>query len=58
MVRPHLETVYEAAVQAKRPSQEIKQLEKVPLNRVVPLQKAFLGEKIPDDCARFSVNAG
>jgi DNA-binding transcriptional LysR family regulator len=31
MVRPHLETVYAAAVQAKQLSQEIKQLNKVPL---------------------------
>ena len=31
MVRPHLQTVYTAAVQAKQLSQEIKQLEKVPL---------------------------
>jgi LysR family hydrogen peroxide-inducible transcriptional activator len=31
MVRPHLETVYEAAVKAKRLSQDIRQLKKVPL---------------------------
>jgi LysR family transcriptional regulator, hydrogen peroxide-inducible genes activator len=31
MVRPHLETVYEAALKAKRLSQDIKQLKKVPL---------------------------
>jgi len=31
MVRPHLETVYEAAVKAKRLSQDIKQLKRVPL---------------------------
>jgi DNA-binding transcriptional LysR family regulator len=31
MVRPHLETVYEAAIKAKRLSQDIKQLKKVPL---------------------------
>src|SRR5215469_7466064 len=31
MVRPHLETVYEAAVKAKRLSQDITQLKRVPL---------------------------
>ena len=31
MVRPHLETVYEAALTAKRLSQDIKQLKRVPL---------------------------
>src|ERR1700730_3374980 len=31
MVRPHLETVYEAAVKAKQLSQDINQLNKVPL---------------------------
>ena len=31
MVRPHLQTVYTAALQAKQLSQEVKQLEKVPL---------------------------
>jgi DNA-binding transcriptional LysR family regulator len=31
MMRPHLETVYEAAVKAKRLSQDIKQLKRVPL---------------------------
>jgi DNA-binding transcriptional LysR family regulator len=31
MVRPHLETVYEAAAKAKRLSQDIKQLKRVPL---------------------------
>src|SRR3984893_5295200 len=31
MVRPHLETVYEAAVKAKQLSQDITQLKKVPL---------------------------
>jgi LysR family transcriptional regulator, hydrogen peroxide-inducible genes activator len=31
MVRPHLETVYQAAVEAKRLSQDVKQLKKVPL---------------------------
>jgi DNA-binding transcriptional LysR family regulator len=31
MVRPHLETVYEAAVQAKRLSQDLSQLKRVPL---------------------------
>jgi len=31
MVRPHLETVYEAAVKAKRLSQDIEQLKRVPL---------------------------
>ncbi|MFZ2140264.1 MAG: LysR family transcriptional regulator [Xanthobacteraceae bacterium] len=31
MVRPHLETVYEAAIKAKRLSQDLSQLKKVPL---------------------------
>jgi DNA-binding transcriptional LysR family regulator len=31
MVRPHLETVYEAAIKAKRVSQDISQLKRVPL---------------------------
>ena len=31
MVRPHLETVYEAAVEAKRLSQDLSQLKRVPL---------------------------
>ena len=31
MVRPHLETVYEAAVKAKRLSQDLSQLKRVPL---------------------------
>jgi hypothetical protein len=34
MVRPHLETVYEAAVKAKRLSQDVKQLKRVPLSWV------------------------
>jgi hypothetical protein len=44
MVRPHLETVYEAAVQAKRPSQEIKQLEK-PLTVLCRFRRHFLERK-------------
>ena len=31
MVRPHLETVYEAAIKAKRLSQDLSQLKRVPL---------------------------